>query len=339
MKLIFLVLLIIFIILIFRYIYLYIKNNRQVKGNKNSIYVSENILNLPVNRFPWIGSHDSATGFTGKDDIVSFLKLRSIPFLKTQSLNFKDQYQLGNVRFFDLRVGIPKNQEIHFYHGPIKIQKINKDQSFKDLINQAITDKELIVLWFNHYTDHKNTTQQIKDEIDKYLKKQKIDEKYISYLSNLSELDNTYKYFQDNEKYILIILGDNLVISNWNEKITCFPGDNTNCLLDINSKPYQNLLRYIVQKENEYQRLEPKKFFITQSFFQAPYNMNGYITASLKNLAFSQQVIKTNINSKLDNELIKFYKDNMIKSNVTLLDNVNEKSKELYSTILSSFEI
>ena len=64
----------------------------------------ESILyDLPINKYPFIGSHMSASG--QKNLFYSKNLTAVIPIIKCQELNFINQY-FSYVRFFDLKVAI-----------------------------------------------------------------------------------------------------------------------------------------------------------------------------------------------------------------------------------------
>jgi hypothetical protein len=327
------ILLIIFIVLIILSLFFLIYKIDYTK-RMSLIPLKKADINLPLNRYPWLGSHDAATGYDSRKDVSAFLKLKFFPFLSTQNLNFYNQYLYGGARLFDLRVGIPK-KEMLFYHGKFSIQKVSKDESFLKLIKKAIEDKEIIVLWFNHYED-KNTESQIKNYIKNYLTDKNITN--YTFLKNFDDLEKSYKYYLDNQKYILLLTDQKLIRDNWNEKITCFDNPNEkNCLKDKNNQHWKSLYNYIDDTYKTYNTFKPKPFFVIQTMFQAPYSKKGLMKATLGTRSFANQMTETEKKGKVNLTLTSYFNDKKYKPNIVLVDNISDDSKKLINQIIDNF--
>jgi hypothetical protein len=115
---------------------------------------------LPVNRYPFLGSHDSSTFVQMNTNITSPLKILiglKNEWLYTQSKDFFEQYQHG-IRVLDCRFQyFTSDSAITFRHGdgvalgediggiffPITHKKY---ESMDKFLSQAVTDKEIVIL-------------------------------------------------------------------------------------------------------------------------------------------------------------------------------------------------
>ncbi len=198
-----------------------------VQENARKLYNLPNLSDLntlPLNRYPFVGSHDSATGYKGNNTRVN-LTLQT-PTVAAQSLSFIDQYRNGGIRFFDCRIdffrsntsqtlGLDGNHLL-FQHT-VPLEYVKDDPNFADLLNQSITDREIILLYFSH-SDYKSEAKTYMQNF--------FNSKYASNsfcLEKIQDLQNTMQYYKGQSKYILYYCDDdqNLLIDNWDSSITC----------------------------------------------------------------------------------------------------------------------
>lgn len=200
----------------------YLKNI--VEENARKIYSQSDLLNLPVNRYPFVGSHDSATGYSG-DNLRVNAELK-IPTVVAQSLNFLDQYTLGGIRFFDCRIDFFRSEtsrklgldpnHLLFQHT-VPLEYVKDDQNFRNLLNKCIQDQQIILIYFSH-SDYK---EEAKNYIINFMN---INYKNNSFcIEDINQLNQSMKYYKDKEQYILYYCDDqnNLLIDNWVSSITC----------------------------------------------------------------------------------------------------------------------
>jgi hypothetical protein len=204
---------------------------RVVKANAIRLY-NLDLNNLALNRYPFVGSHDSATGYKGNNSRVN-LTLQT-PAVVAQSLSFIDQYRNGGIRFFDCRIdffrsktsqnlGLDGNHLLFQHTVPLEYAK--NDQNFADLLNQAISDKEIILLSLSH-SEYKSEAKTYMMNFfntrypnNSFCLQNKGDpKKQIT-----GDLEKPIKFYKDTGKYILYYCDDdqNLLIDNWDSTITC----------------------------------------------------------------------------------------------------------------------
>lgn len=109
------------------------------------IYRSSTRDNLPLNLFPIIMTHDSATGELdeSRDHIVA-------DWAKTQSATLINQLNCG-ARAFDYRPKLEKDKQIYAHHGGITIRVAMSD-SVKNISSWANSHpNDLVILYLSHF--------------------------------------------------------------------------------------------------------------------------------------------------------------------------------------------
>ena len=159
------------------------KELREVlETNAKNIYNINDINDLPVNRYPFIAAHDSATGYIGNNTAVRIIS--DLPSIRTQNINFSNQYDCG-ARFFDCRVNYFKDFPIlpdswNNFLGPylpdwiknkeydpnkpcfqhtLPLEYVEDDESFWEMIDKTINNNDLVFLYFSHCPGAENQTR------------------------------------------------------------------------------------------------------------------------------------------------------------------------------------
>jgi len=319
------------------------------------------LINLPLYKYPFIGAHDAITGsidnnietfnignkiHTVYQDLIIKIN-KSIPIIKTQSLSLLNLYKKG-VRFFDLRIDLEKNFKSFLYkinndndlwfHHAAPLIKIDDCHYLQKLINIAILEKTVIILYFSHYT--KNDEIDIINLINTYLKKNNfINNCTILNTDNNNNLQTKMIDFLNKNIYIICILNGKLkyVQDNFNKNISCFI-NNQKCIDNIpNSLEkstddlWKQLKKYMDTSNDKYKSHlnninNDSSMYITQAFFQAPTH-----TLDILNLLFytklnNESVIKVNNDLDLNNKIVNYIIKNNLKSNVFLFDAIKDNN-------------
>jgi hypothetical protein len=298
-----------------------------------SIDSSKDINDIPLNRYPFLGAHDAATGFD-TFSLDYFHRLNGdLPFVKTQRLNFIDMYNNGGARLFDLRVDIYSGEtDIRFHHGIIKLQKLNEDESLKNMLLKAVTDKEIVILYMSHFDT--STKEAIAVNFNEYLSNNNIlDNSYI--IQNVQELNKSLNYYKNRNQYIITVFGD-FLNDNFDPNIGCFvdavvpyvkPCIENSCLKS-DHYTWDNLFNYIKRIYEQYVNTKPEKMFMIQTFFQAAPTIAGK-AAVIECLGLNDQSVKTEEAASTNRRMYEFFKQNPFVPNVIIVDNVNFYSKLL----------
>ena len=196
---------------------------RVVKANAIKLY-NLDLNNLALNRYPFVGSHDSATGYKGNNSRVN-LTLQT-PAVVAQSLSFIDQYRNGGIRFFDCRIDFFRSKtsqnlgldgkRLLFQHT-VPLEYVEDDKNFADLLNQAISDKEIILLSLSH-SEYKSDA---KTYMMNFFNTRYPNNSFC--LQNKGDLKKTMQSYKDKGQYILYYCDDGaeLLKDNWDSTITC----------------------------------------------------------------------------------------------------------------------
>jgi hypothetical protein len=327
------------IILFFLFITFFLIGVQYKETETNVTHVDEDksniLVNLNLNRYPWLCAHDAATGYNGP--ILSrATRITLTPLTKTQKLPFDRQFINGGVRMFDLRVDLYNDDTtIRFKHGPIKLQLMGKDPAFKRLMNLAINKKDIIILYFSHFkSSHKS---KINDDILNYFKINNFHE-HVTKLTSTEQLSTPYKTFLNDQKYILWFT-DKLLIDNWKQHITCFQDESyasfSSCkqvtCMNPDSQTHKQLFKYIDDTYKKYIDTKQKQFFMIQTMFQAAPNVSQ-IVQSLCFGAHSQAILIENY-TKLNRKLTKYVKDKKLAQNIVTCDNIGKDTVNLINAI------
>lgn len=182
----------------------------------------KNPNDLPINRYPFVGSHDSAAYQTNLDlsDLGAAL-MGQVPLVLCQELNFVEQYTKGGCKFFDLRCILDKNQtEIRFAHGPIPLQLLNQDSSFERLLKEAIKNNDLLLL---NVDAEKSGSElpKIMELWNKYVTNKNFVNKCY-FINSLDDLKRSVGSYINSGKNILFLKNEHKV-GNWDGSQQCFP--------------------------------------------------------------------------------------------------------------------
>jgi len=300
---------------------------------KKRYALSRNLEELPLNRYPFIGSHDAATGYPSQ-----FI---SLPFVKTQSLQFLDQYTIGGINFYDLRIDIYSGNKLQFKHGPVRLQYVEDDISFYEMLRKAVNDKKLIILYISHYDA--STREKISVEFNKYL--EKVGLLTFAYtITDISELNKRVNEFLNRNKYIINVFQD-YVDDNFNKDIGCFIDTvvpyyddcKAKSCLGSTHKNWDALDAYVRESYVSYMETRPDKMFIIQTMFQAAPTSGGK-EAAVYCLGVSDQAVNTEISAKVNKAFLSFFKvyDKMV-PNVIIFDNVGPTTKKIKTQITSNY--
>ena len=209
-------------------------------SNAKNIYGIDNLDKVPINRYPFIGAHDAATGYTGDNLIVRTVS--NLPSIRTQKINFSDQYDCG-IRYYDCRVDfftsvirdrIPDWLQIAMYwsvlippyislqpivlalqadslddnracfHHTLALSYVDEDEGFWNMINKAINKRELVFLTFGGCSGQDNQIKMLKYLTDLFNERCN---NYV-FITDIESIQNSYtvEFYKQSEKYILCYL-------------------------------------------------------------------------------------------------------------------------------------
>ena len=328
-----LLLLIIIILLIFTYS----KNN----------YEHFTSINIPLNQFPFIGAHNAITGSIDNninnlylDTLIKFNE--SIPIMKTQSLSLIKLYEKG-IRFFDLRIDLEKNFKSLFsnknnvwFHHTVPLINMDNSRDLIELINIAILEKTLIVLYFSHYTI--NNENDIINLINIYFNKNNFINNFTLINTDIkNNLSTTIQSFLNKNIYIVgIVNGKTKYIQdNYDQNISCFI-DSKTCINNIpksidesKNNLWIKLKEYMDNSNNNYQNhinniKNDKSMYITQVFFQTPTDIINILNLLYYTNFNKDSLLKLNNELDLNYKIANYIKDNNLKSNVFLFDSIKD---------------
>jgi len=288
---------------------------------------------LPVNRYPFIGSHDSAAYSAGYPAGV-----------RIQTYNFIDQYNLGGVRYFDIRLMMGQDGKLYFSHGVVFLHTVQSDSSFIKLIGQCIRDQSFIVFILTDegvkgsISEYNTTVTKFIDYIkkitgDRFFLNHESDED-AKFKENLKNLNKTVQSYIDDKKNIFITTKQ-FQTGEWIEDLIFRPSQPTNFrLLNELERSYKI---YVSEKDIT------KRLTHLQCFYQSPFsgkNLFGiaisvgtYLGVNVDHAVYIEQFLLTNYT--VANEIIK----NKWEPNVLLFDNVNNCTLNLYKYFNTAFII
>ena len=296
---------------------------------------------IQLNQFPFIGAHDAITGSIDNninnlylDRLIKFNT--SIPIIKTQSLSLINLYKKG-VRFFDLRIDLEKNFKSLFsnkddlwFHHTIPLIKMDNTHDLVELINIAILEKTLIVLYFSHYTI--NNENDIINLIDIYINKNNFENNFTLINTDIyNNLSTPIESFLNQNIYIIGIVNGKTkyVQDNYNQNITCFI-DNKTCIpksIDESKNDlWIKLKEYMDNCNNNYRNhiKNDKSMYITQAFFQTPTDIINILNLLYYTNFNKESLLKINNELDLNYKIANYIKDNNLKSNVFLFDSIKD---------------
>lgn len=328
----------------------------------SSLNIKQNDPNdLPVNRYPFIGSHNSSAYIQDNTNNIY------LPLVACQYYNFLNQYTLGGCKYFDLRCKISPKNQLYFNHGNFDLQLLNEDISLFELLQKVIENNDFIVLCIIPTNASYNKVQIL---LDKYLKDKKLNN-FVHYTygdtqASITDLDKSINYYLNLRKNILITRSDNYTISNYYDtmNVQCIPKSKDlttltqvtsiinpcaeSCIYDTNRvKLLYNYLnkthmKYItnINTNNE----DSKKLFILQGLWQSP-NPDDYSQIYRTVTCFGlNTLIVQEIDSKINKSLYSFIITGLIEKswqipNVIIFDNVNSYTKQLRDSLLGYYKI
>jgi hypothetical protein len=280
--------------------------------------------NLPVCRYPFIGSHDSASYKSGYAAGV-----------RTQTYDFFDQYNFGGCRYFDIRLKMGKDGKLYFAHGSVFLHTVESDNSFVKLIKKCISDNSFIVFMLTDEDEKGKTNEKTTTVINfnNYIKKLTTDRVFFNHEiieKNMWNLTETVQSYINNKKNIFITV-NRFQISEWKEKFIFRPSQPTN----------DRLLNELKRSYNKYISDNLPVLNHLQCFYQSPFSdiagmaisVGTYLGVSVDHAIYIEQFLLTNYT--VANEIIK----NNWKPNVLLFDNVNNCTLNLYKYFNTAFII
>ena len=186
------------------------------------LFPGRNIEDLPLTRYPFVVTHNAASGVT-----YNVIFASQAPSVACQQLDLVGQYNM-NVRFFDLRVDwgrafssifLLDSNALYFNHGPVPVNPVsdNDGRAFRNLMLKAVQDRQIIVLYFSHFSG--DPLSVIRDYINSVVGSA------AAHLATAADISRSYAYYKNLGKYVLYIVGD-LVDENWNNCPYCFSNEN-----------------------------------------------------------------------------------------------------------------
>lgn len=203
---------------------------------------------LPVNRYPFLGSHDSAT-FLQENTNRPWL-ITMIGYLDkwgyTQTLDFLRQYECG-ARYFDLRFQFSEGDtSVVFRHGDAQVAGMDlgfifypprnpKYISLDYMLDKCIEEKECIIMSIKHefgnkplydgepMTEPLQPNRSIQSNFASYLRESQTGKNYLPYIywvNSAEELTRPVTWFKQQQKYIIAIRPD-VTRSNWDVSVVC----------------------------------------------------------------------------------------------------------------------
>lgn len=165
---------------------------------------------LPLNRLPMVGSHDSATGSRLDLNHSYWSWSNFAPFVYTQSSNFEEQFDSG-ARVFDLRIK-QGSRGLRFFHGPIDLGAVADATDFFNMLVRAVKTKTVVVLKAKSHSrfNPKRTSVAWADDLtsvimNKIHKDNTTDPNPIVQVAKSSELKTTVKTFKRHGKFIILL--------------------------------------------------------------------------------------------------------------------------------------
>jgi hypothetical protein len=206
---------------------------------------------LPVNRYPFLGSHDSATFLqenTNRPWLITMLGYLN-KWAYTQSLDFVKQYEAG-ARYFDLRFQFSEGDTtVVFRHGDAQVAGMDlgiifyppsnpKYISLDHMLDKCIEEKECIIMSIKQEQGNKplydgepmteplQPNRSIQSNFASYLRNSQTGKNYlpsIYWVNSAEELNHSVAWFKQQQKYIIAIRPD-VTRSNWDVSVVCQSG-------------------------------------------------------------------------------------------------------------------
>lgn len=299
------------------------------------------LQDIPLTKYPMIGSHDSATGSSEAGPDIN------LPLVKTQSLNFLEQYEKGGVTFFDVRCTYTKNNEnkLLFCHGPINLQFAKEDRSLENLIRKVINNQDFIIIYMVHerdrgfFSDNYDKILMLwKDYLGNFLK---VDSN-CEFITNETQINKSVNYYKNLKKYVLLLHKD-LVNTNYDENQKCFKGydaSDTDCrsttCIGRGFKGWKELYDYIDQRYTTYINDVPvNKLTVIQTMFQAPNDASDILKAMW--CVKTDTAVQVEQTAFVNSKMYKYFIKKKYTPNILLFDNVNECSKAIMYQLILNF--
>jgi hypothetical protein len=214
--------------------------------------------------------------------------------------------------------------------------KMDNSRDLVELINIAILEKTLIVLYFSHYTI--NNENDIINLIDIYINKNNFENNFTLINKDIyNNLSTTIESFLNQKIYIIgIVNGKTKYIQdNYNKNITCFI-DNKTCINNIpksldesKNDLWIKLKEYMDNCNNNYRNhinniKNDESMYITQAFFQTPTDIINILNLLYYTNFNKESLLKINNELDLNYKIANYIKDNNLKSNVFLFDSIKD---------------
>jgi hypothetical protein len=206
------------------------------------------LYNLPLNRYPFLGSHDAATFVqenTNRPWLIVMLGYLN-KWAYTQTIDFQKQYQEG-VRFFDFRFQyFNKDPGVIFRHGDGKVAGMDlgivfyqpshpKYISLDKMLDQCISEQECIIINIKKevgdkplydgesLTETLDPTRSIFSNFANYLSHSQTNKNYLPYvhwIQSGEDMRRSVNWYRQQNKYILISRSE-FVHENWDVSVVC----------------------------------------------------------------------------------------------------------------------
>lgn len=278
------------------------------------------LVNLRVNRYPWIGSHDAATG--------GYVPLKYVPQTTTQSVNFDKQFELG-ANMFDLRV-YRSGDDLHFHHGPIKLGQVSEDATFFNTLAKAVETKTPLLLFVSKFEANDQFTEFVE------MVKSRVGNQHVFHMWSEEHVNAPLSTYTRLGQYILIV-GEDRMQTNWDESITCqgddcstveyLPGAGQCSKTCADNGERETVLFDHIAKVHASTEANRSKLQMIQCFWQAGTSacaQRRTIACGMNPLGHNLPV-DVNVRFRTNDRLREFFAANpSIVPNVTLLNNINE---------------
>lgn len=203
---------------------------------------------LPINRYPFLGSHDSAT-FLQENTNRPWL-ITIIGYLNkwgyTQTLDFLKQYDCG-ARYFDFRFQFSQGDTtVVFRHGDAVVAGMDigiilyppmnpKYISLDLMLDKCIEEKDCIILSIKQESGNKplydgesmteplDPMRSIQSNFASYLRQSQTGKNYLPYIYWVNSVEDFRKpvsWYKQQQKYIIAIRPE-MTNSNWDISVVC----------------------------------------------------------------------------------------------------------------------
>ena len=272
------------------------RNDRFKQKITENFSDNNNTDKILLSRYPFVGSHDSAA-----------YEKNNIPHVQTQDLNFLQQYQIGGINFFDIRLTFDIFNNLIFQHGPVALHSVSSDNSLVNLINTCIQNNDFIIFSIKNdlgVGQSNENTEKVLNSWNEYISKIS---KGRSMMSNFREKyfneDKTISYYK-NKKINILNIGYSDIWGYYDSNFTIINKGNLDFFCNSTSNTYQPLINNINTLYNECKRV----FFPNQQlsridcFYQSPVSSFDLTRISL---CFIDQV-KLEAKIKINASILKY---------------------------------